>query len=902
MNFNITYDSSMTAEAEAVIQSVAQFFDNHFADNITINITASLGDLGPNGLGHSNWSFNSFSYSAIQTALSGDATTADDTAALANAVPSTDPISGTHTYWMVRAEQKALGLLSGTDSGSDGSVTFANAANTFDFNRADGITAGLYDFAGTVAHELTEVMGRSLNVGGTVTDGGGTAHPNSNFLFDLFHYSADGTRSFSGTTAGYFSLDNGATDLNDFNTISGGDAGDWGGTALVGNDSFLAFSNSGVVNAVMNTDFRVMDVLGWDLVNQAPTIAPLSASVGEDGPTLSQDVLSGSADADGDFLVVQSLDGSVTTAGGRHLTLGIDYTLSGSTLALTAAGFAQFNDLAQGASDTIVFGYDISDFLQPVHNTFTVTVNGVNDPPSLAGDTGSPHALNELSNVTGSTAPDAVSGSLAFTDADVGDIHSASASLSTATWSGGTIIPFVSASALAAAMSASISLDGTSGTLDWDFSLADHFVDFLAIGETLTATYDVTVADNHSGTSTQQVTVVFSGANDIPLIDTGASILANSLSELPLTTGSSATDSTDGAIVFSDADLNDRPTASIDAAHQTVTWHDATHDFTSELSAEQIALLDGALSIAAAASNTNSGTINWAYNITDSNLDFLSAGETLTVTTPVILDDHHGGVVTEDIVVTINGANDNPIAIADSNGTSKNSTLNVSAAHGVLANDTDPDAHDQDNLSVESVNGSTTSVGHSVVGTYGTLTLNEDGSYVYAANRGALPSQIVAQDVFNYSITDGHGGTATSTLSIVVSNPGVVYQGGINTTINGNNGPDVVDGSFGHDIVLGGNGPDVLIGGPGDTLTGGNSPDTFLFRPHFGANTITDFDIRNDVVQLDRSIFSGPNDVASHIADSAAGAVLSDGLGDAITFTGVTAAQLTSHLSDFHLV
>jgi len=245
MNFNITYDSSVTAEAKAVIQSVAQFFDNHFADSVTINITASLGDLGPNGLGRSNWSFNSFGYSAIQTALSGDATTADDAAALANAVPSTDPISGTHTYWMVRAEQKALGLLSGSDSGSDGSVTFANAPNTFDFNRADGITPGLFDFAGTVAHELTEVMGRSLNVGGTVTDSGGTAHPNSNFLFDLFHYSGNGTRSFDGTTAGYFSLDNGATDLNDFNTISGGDAGDWAGTALVGTDSFLAFSNSG---------------------------------------------------------------------------------------------------------------------------------------------------------------------------------------------------------------------------------------------------------------------------------------------------------------------------------------------------------------------------------------------------------------------------------------------------------------------------------------------------------------------------------------------------------------------------------------------------------------------------------------------------------------------------------
>ena len=29
---------------------------------------------------------------------------------------------------------------------------------------------------------------------------------------------------------------------------------------------------------------------------------------------------------------------------------------------------------------------------------------------------------------------------------------------------------------------------------------------------------------------------------------------------------------------------------------------------------------------------------------------------------------------------------------------------------------------------------------------------------------------------------------------------------------------------------------------------GGNGPDTFLFRPHFGANTITDFDFHDDAI------------------------------------------------------
>src|SRR5206468_2381396 len=79
-------------------------------------------------------------------------------------LPGTDPISGTHTYWLTRADQKALRILGAHDTGNDGTVSFSNLANRFDYDRTDGITSGLYDFAGTVAHEFTEIMGRSLLV------------------------------------------------------------------------------------------------------------------------------------------------------------------------------------------------------------------------------------------------------------------------------------------------------------------------------------------------------------------------------------------------------------------------------------------------------------------------------------------------------------------------------------------------------------------------------------------------------------------------------------------------------------------------------------------------------------------------------------------------------------------
>src|SRR5205823_10346803 len=138
---------------------------------------------------------------------------------------------------------------------------------------------------------------------------------------------------------------------------------------------------------------------------------------------------------------------------------------------------------AQGVNDTAVFKYDVEDFLKAdTADTLTLTINGANDPPALSADAGSPHAKTELAGTSNSNTPDQVSGSLSFTDVDIGDTHTAGASLHSATWSGGATIPAASQTALSGAMSASISLDGTAGTLAWSFSLADKNVDFLAVG------------------------------------------------------------------------------------------------------------------------------------------------------------------------------------------------------------------------------------------------------------------------------------------------------------------------------------------------------------------------------------------------------------------------------------
>jgi hypothetical protein len=112
------------------------------------------------------------------------------------------------------AQAKALGLSSG--SSLDGYVGFSSAANTFAYNNSNGVPAGQYDFMGTVAHEISEVLGRET------MDGQSFAGTVAYTPMDLFHYSAAGTRDFSGTQAGYLSANGGTTKLVDLNTNSGG--------------------------------------------------------------------------------------------------------------------------------------------------------------------------------------------------------------------------------------------------------------------------------------------------------------------------------------------------------------------------------------------------------------------------------------------------------------------------------------------------------------------------------------------------------------------------------------------------------------------------------------------------------------------------------------------------------
>jgi hypothetical protein len=286
VQFNITFDASVNSaptEFKTDVLNVASYYANTFNDNVTLNLNVGFGEVGgsvlPSGaLGASSTYLASTSYKTLVNALKIDATSSADLSAVGS-LPARDPAGG--FYWVSTAEGKALGIYSGT--GADGSIGFSSTA-AFDYNAADGVTSGAYDFAGVVAHEFSEVMGRMTLDGGRIS-----IFSHSYAPLDLFHFSAPHVRDFSGGKAGYFSIDKGVTNLENFNTNATGDYGDW--SSAKGVDAFNAFASPGVALPISSADLTALDVIGWN------TTAANGGAATNGGAVTSVQLVAGGADA-----------------------------------------------------------------------------------------------------------------------------------------------------------------------------------------------------------------------------------------------------------------------------------------------------------------------------------------------------------------------------------------------------------------------------------------------------------------------------------------------------------------------------------------------------------------------------------------------------------------------------
>jgi Ca2+-binding RTX toxin-like protein len=129
--------------------------------------------------------------------------------------------------------------------------------------------------------------------------------------------------------------------------------------------------------------------------------------------------------------------------------------------------------------------------------------------------------------------------------------------------------------------------------------------------------------------------------------------------------------------------------------------------------------------------------------------------------------------------------------------------------------------------------------------------------------------------------------------------------------LEGGNGKDTLSGGAGNDILSGENGSDLLDGGTGaDVLWGGLSPDEFVFRFDGGDDVVMDFDVKNEVMYFDISMFGEDSSFealkASGRMESFWGGVVihydgADGQDHTITLMGVSLKSLKASNFDFSM-
>ncbi|WP_334180731.1 retention module-containing protein [Pseudomonas nitroreducens] len=126
--------------------------------------------------------------------------------------------------------------------------------------------------------------------------------------------------------------------------------------------------------------------------------------------------------------------------------------------------------------------------------------------------------------------------------------------------------------------------------------------------------------------------------------------------------------------------------------------------------------------------------------------DHLAAGQSESVTFTYQAKDNNGALSDpQTITITVTGTNDNPVAVPDIAHTNEDTAIRID----VLGNDTDAE---HDALIVTGA-----SAGN------GTVVINQDGSLSYTPKENFSGS-----DTITYTISDGKGGTSTSTVAVSI--------------------------------------------------------------------------------------------------------------------------------------
>jgi hypothetical protein len=212
MQITLVPDSS-TASAPAgltaAVEAAADIFEQDFSGSYNVNISygwgtfvnapsAFLTDPGDGVFSLGGGPSTAVSYSQLRGWLIANAASSAQISAVASLPASNASFPGdANTFFVSRAEEKALGVFSGDSGAIDGSIGF----NIGDANSPQ-------DWEPAALTEIAHALGwNSIAQGGSSPD-----------VADLFRYSSPGEYQWTSGQPAYFSVDGGNTDLSDFST------------------------------------------------------------------------------------------------------------------------------------------------------------------------------------------------------------------------------------------------------------------------------------------------------------------------------------------------------------------------------------------------------------------------------------------------------------------------------------------------------------------------------------------------------------------------------------------------------------------------------------------------------------------------------------------------------------
>ncbi|UJJ32716.1 VCBS domain-containing protein [Halopseudomonas maritima] len=297
-------------------------------------------------------------------------------------------------------------------------------------------------------------------------------------------------------------------------------------------------------------------------------------------------------------------------------------------------------------------------------------------------------------------------------------------------------------------------------------------------GQTLSESFTYTVADIWGATDTAQLDVTIDGRNDAPVAadDSATAVEAGGVANG--SAGSSAT----GNVLTNDTDVDSVANGETQRVSTVRTGAE------SESGTEGTV---GSVLVGQYGSLTLNADGSYTYVIDNSNPNVQAlreSGQTLSETFTYELEDAAGLTDSATLTITIEGANDAPVAADDSAtaveaGGTTNGTPGSNASGNVLANDSDVDSDanaESKTVSAirtgaENASGSAGSVGTALIGTYGSLTLNADGSYTYVIDNSNAAVQALRQagdtlsESFTYQLSDAAGLSDLATLTITIA-------------------------------------------------------------------------------------------------------------------------------------